>query len=632
MPTKKERQQQEKFSKKKKRVYFLLTISLPFLFFGILEIILRSVHYGGTLSLFLDGPPGYEQYYRCNPNVARRYFTVQSAIPTPPHQLFLKKKPPNGYRIFVLGESSAAGFPYSANASFPNVLWRFLRETFPEKYIEVVNLSLSAVNSYTLADFMDEVLEHSPDLILIYAGHNEYYGALGVGSSQSLGPIRSLVWLYLSLNSFRTFLFLRDCIGWLRTTISKVLYKGSVVDPSATLMENIVAEQVIPYKSPLYELGKRQFRENLARILEKAKSRNVPVLVGELVSNVRDQEPFISVEIEGGEPAAVLYRRAREMEEQGKIEEAKALYYRAKDADALRFRAPEEFNEIIHELCVQYGVKVVPIKEVFENHSSNGLIGNSLMHEHLHPTKEGYFLMAQSYYDVMKDHQMINGSWKAINFIDVWRDGITPLDSVYANLVVQHLKGSWPFQPKGVPNRFADTFRANDSLEAFAFRVLPNDEYNLEAAHLDLGQRYEHEGKYDKALAEYYALIASIPQEIEFYNRAATVLLLQKNYDSAETLLHRSLQYRVNPFAYKWIGQIAFMKGKTDVAIEYLTQANMWDSQVLFNLCRAYYSKGKPHEAETYYKRLISIAPRSEYVAFLQKVRLASKLQTISKQ
>ena len=41
---------------------------------------------------------------------------------------------------------------------------------------------MSAVSSYTLLDFSDEIVDYQPDAILIYAGHNEYLGILGVGS------------------------------------------------------------------------------------------------------------------------------------------------------------------------------------------------------------------------------------------------------------------------------------------------------------------------------------------------------------------------------------------------------------------------------------------------------------------
>jgi hypothetical protein len=72
---------------------------------------------------------------------------------------------------------------------------------------------MAAINSFALLDFIDEVLEQKPDAILIYAGHNEYYGALGAASTVSLGKSTSLVRLYLWLQRFKVFLLLRDSIN-----------------------------------------------------------------------------------------------------------------------------------------------------------------------------------------------------------------------------------------------------------------------------------------------------------------------------------------------------------------------------------------------------------------------------------
>ena len=266
----------------KKQIFWVVTLSLPVLLLIILEIGLRIFNYGGNLDLFIDGPEGYENYLRCNPNVARRYFYTQSTIPTPPRQLFLKEKPKNGYRIFVLGESSAAGFPYGNNASFPNILERGLSNAFPEKKIEVISVAMAAINSYTLLDLVDEILPQKPDALLIYTGHNEYYGALGVGSVQSLGNSRWLINTYLKLQSLRIFLLLRDFIGWIKNLTSEVLYEGSEIDPTATLMERIVGEQTIPYGSSLYEDGKEQFKENMDDILRIAVKNNIKVVLSEL--------------------------------------------------------------------------------------------------------------------------------------------------------------------------------------------------------------------------------------------------------------------------------------------------------------------------------------------------------------
>src|ERR1019366_9354225 len=99
--------------------------------------------------------------------------------------------------LFVMGESSAAGFPYPPNGTFARVIRDALTDVLPADTVEVVNLGMAATNSYTIADLAHDVIDQKPDAVLIYGGHNEYYGALGAGSIETLGSYPSFVRLYL---------------------------------------------------------------------------------------------------------------------------------------------------------------------------------------------------------------------------------------------------------------------------------------------------------------------------------------------------------------------------------------------------------------------------------------------------
>ncbi|MBN1397339.1 MAG: hypothetical protein JXA06_04830 [Bacteroidetes bacterium] len=610
-----------KISPEKKKWFILITIAIIFLILLAAEAALRVFQYGGNVDLFAEGPPGNEKFLMLNPNVARRYFTAQTIIPTPPKQLFLKVKPQNCYRIFVLGESSAAGFPYETNASFPNILERALTNTFPEKKIEVINVGMSAVNSYTLLDLTDDILRQSPDALLIYAGHNEYYGALGVGSVQSFGPSRWLIRTYLKLRSIKILLVLRDFLSWTKTKVNNLLFHGSESDPSATLMERIVAEQTIPMKSPLYEAGKKQFEENMDALLQKAAENKVPVILSELVSNLRDQAPFISVDDENGHSAKVYYENAQEEERQEHFDQARQYYINAKDYDALRFRAPEEFNDILRNLAKKYEVPLAHTVSIFEQASVHQLIGNSLMLEHLHPNKEGYFLLAKSFYETMRNHEFIQSQWKIDGITAEHGNGITELDSVYADIVVRHLKAGWPFLPSSVPNRFIQDYRPRTKVEEIAFRVMQSTQYSLQAGHMELAEYHERQGELKKALDEYNALIVSIPQEMEFYQKAATILLEQKEFDRAEQILRQSLRYRQTLFSMKWLGQIALKNNNLNDAIQYLEKSDKADNQVIFNLGRAYYLSGQLENGDRCLERLRNISPASSYTRYLFEMR-----------
>ncbi|RMF68383.1 MAG: hypothetical protein D6743_03440 [Calditrichaeota bacterium] len=99
-------------------MFAVLTALLPFVILGVLELGLRVANYGGNTSLFLSAGGDYANYYICNPIVGRRYFFFYFTIPDPPNDVFLKQKPANGYRIFALGGSTTAGYPYGNNIMF----------------------------------------------------------------------------------------------------------------------------------------------------------------------------------------------------------------------------------------------------------------------------------------------------------------------------------------------------------------------------------------------------------------------------------------------------------------------------------------------------------------------------------
>ena len=253
---------------KRKRIFTLITICLPVVLLMLLELVLRMIQYGGNTSLFVTAAGDFTDYYICNRQVGRRFFMNQNTLPELSNDVFKKKKPENGYRIFVLGGSTTAGYPYGNNLMFPRILQKRLADAFPDTEIEVVNTAMVAINSYALTDFMDEILKKEPDAILIYAGHNEFYGALGVASTETMGKFSWLVKLYLNLKRYRTFVLMRNVIGSLRKGIGKVVHDNADMDPSATLMERLVAEQNIPYQSALYQAGRTQFTKNLRHILK----------------------------------------------------------------------------------------------------------------------------------------------------------------------------------------------------------------------------------------------------------------------------------------------------------------------------------------------------------------------------
>ncbi len=100
---------------------------------------------------------------------------------------FLDPKPTNTFRIFIVGESAAKGYPQPRNLASSAFLQAMLQDAWPERHVEVINLGTVAVASYPVLCIMTEALKFNPDLIIIETGHNEFYGAYGVASSSRAG-------------------------------------------------------------------------------------------------------------------------------------------------------------------------------------------------------------------------------------------------------------------------------------------------------------------------------------------------------------------------------------------------------------------------------------------------------------
>lgn len=611
----------------KKRIFIGIMLFIPVLLLILLEMGLWLFRYGGDTRLFISTPDATSRYYGINTSIGRRYFHLEDFTPTPRKDLFLKEKPKNSYRIFVLGGSTTAGFPYGNHLTFTRILNRRLSDTFPDRRIEIINTALTAVNSYTLMDFIDEIIKQQPDAVLIYAGHNEFYGALGVASLESLGKIRGVVKTYLKLQRFKTFVLLRNTIDAVRKSGSRNRLDRTA-DPMQTVMTRIVNKDLkIPLHSPFYRLGKHQFYHNLKDIFKKLKNAGVSVMISELVSNISDHPPFASVQNDTLPSAFSVYQRARVLEKRGQFQEARKAYYLAKDLDVLRFRATEEFNDVIHDLASEYDIPVVPMKSDFEERSPNGLIGLNLMHEHLHPNKAGYFLMAEAFYNAMRKEGFIQSSWpeqliQPNSFYERnWP--FTYLDSVYAEIGIAQLKGGWPFKKSG-PNTVLYEYPSKTKEDTLVLQILKTGDLTLELAHIEMARYFERIGEFEKAFEEYRSLIYTVPHLDLFYEPAVKLCVSAKQYNRALKILYEGLKYNDSFFMVKWIGQLHLVLRNTQKGIDFLERArnlNPKDTQLLYNLARAYYNLIQMEKGDAVLMQLKEVAPNATLVEELEQFR-----------
>lgn len=638
------------------RIFRFVLAALPILFFALLELILRLVNYGGDLALFAPHEvlPGFLQV---NANVGRRYFAAAGVTPETSHDVFREHKAAKAYRLFVLGESSTAGYPYMYNGSMSKMLYQRLLDYFPEREIEVVNLAMPAINSFSLLDMTQEALAQNPDALMIYCGHNEFYGALGVGSTESLGRWRGVINFYLKLQRLKLMLFLRDQIE----NAKKWLRAGEQAQGAAnpTLMEQMVADQEIHYAGEAYYRARQFFKANLTEIINAAKARGVHVILSNLVSNVRDLPPFVSLyapptdrtvyerALNRGQqllaagnyagalalydslqhldqsPARLYYEKGKTLEALENFSAAQDAYEKARDLDGLRFRASGDFNLALREVAQETNVTLVDMENAFEQASPHGLIGNNLMLEHVHPNIEGYFIMGRELCRAMRENGFIANRWddaKTQPDSVYWQErGVTALDDEVAKIRIAVLTRNWPFVPKEHVVPFV--YQPRNYLGQLAYALWKREE-SWEKVHVLLAEDYEKRGELALAAKEYEALILQTPYNVSPYLRAGLLYTQLQDFDRAYARLVKSLALEPTADACKIIGAIWLNRRQPGQGVPYLQRALQLapnDAQTLYNLTSAYLQLSQAENAHATLAQLERLAPGSDKVEELRR-------------
>lgn len=578
-------------------------VAIPIAFFVLLELGLQLAGYGKDYRLFIRQDGLVPGMYYLNPDLSHKYFGDLEGTVFFRDASFKAVKPSNGFRVFVLGGSSVQGFPYAQSASFPSHLQRRLNLLYPDRYIEVVNLGASAVNSHTLLDILPEVLAQQPDLLLIYAGHNEYYGALGAASSRSFGGSRAFTKLMLRLYDFKTVALIRDAIGLLspsRTTSSK------------SLMQSMIGESHVPFSSDTYQRGITQFEGNMHEVLEAAREAKVPVLIGTLASNLRDHRPFASAKNDE-ENALAYFEKGNLQLQNGDSIGAKASLEMARELDELRFRAPAAINKTIIGLSRQYQVPLVKIDSIFDANSPKGITGANLMCDHLHPNLEGYFLMGKSYFDALLHHGFLPPSPLEIPLPDSILRATFPFtrfDSTHAHNQLVYLLGSYPFVPAGTPNPLIGSLRNVDLVDKLTTEANTDSARSIVALHYLKNQNYRDFRK------EMSVMLSYLPGKEHPYMNTILLLtregLIREAYPHINEIL-KSLPE--NASTLKMRGMYHAFQGDHQMAITQWEKAIAMrpeDPDLYNQLGFSRYSMGNLSRALADYDQCIRLRPKHE--------------------
>jgi len=348
-------------------------------------------------------------------------------------QQFAAHKPDGALRVFVIGGSSAYGFPWDARSSFSRFLRDALRATWPDRLIEVINSAAMSYGSHRLRILTHELLTYEPDLLVVYGGHNEYveqrfYEEL-LDRDDELDVLRKTLHRW-RLYSLLTRVFERSR----RADPEDRTHADSRAKTTGELLGlDVVREKPTRIGADEAEEVRRRFEENLRAIVKLARQAGVTVVLCTVPSNLSGWAPNASrfgsgasaagrprvqslldqgrTSLQRGDPAAaasvlesardlapgyaeVSYFLGQAYEQLGRWDEARAAYSRARDSDAQPARAPAALNETIRAVAADLNVSLADVERAFEAVAPHELLGFSLFEDYVHPKPEGHRLIA----------------------------------------------------------------------------------------------------------------------------------------------------------------------------------------------------------------------------------------------
>jgi len=359
----------------KRRVFIAATMGVPIALVLLLEVALRLFGWGGYPAFIREAGelrPG-ERLCLVEPAATKPYFFANPTRPGYAEETnFLMPKPAGTVRIFVVGESAAKGYPQPRNLAMSSFLRAMLEDAWPGRTVEVINMGTTAVASFPLVSMVEEVVRHDPDLVILYVGNNEFFGAYGTASINAVGTMPT--WALPLMRAVRGLAIVQ--------AFDAVVHRGA--DEDRTLMEQMVGQSVIAADSPLREAAARNLGTHVGQMVECAKGAGVPVLVCTTASNESGLAPLGE-----GNAAAARFQDARRLAAAGDRTGAREAFLDARDQDTMPWRPIRATEEAIRAAAAAHGVPLCDIAATFRELSPDGATGWDLLDDHVHLSVRG---------------------------------------------------------------------------------------------------------------------------------------------------------------------------------------------------------------------------------------------------
>lgn len=431
------------------------------IFFWMLEVVLSIlsvqplaedhdpfVGFESSLPLFVERPSEQGVLLETAPN-KRDYFNLQQ---------FPKEKPADVFRIFCLGGSTTYGRPYDDSTSFVGWLRELLPLADQGSRWEVVNAGGISYASYRIANVLDELCGYSPDLFIVYTGHNEFLEERTYRDMRAspAGFRRLTAWLYTT----RVF------------TMAKKMVAGAAESPDSrpilaaevdAILDHAVGPTSYHRDHELREQVLKHFEFNLTRMIQRARQCGARVILVKPASNLKDFSPFKSEPLnvmddprqqewdalfaeaatldEQGQPenslaklqeaeridsgsADLHFLKGKLQQALGQYEAAHASFLQAIDQDVCPLRAIPALQRIVEKTAIAQRVPLIDFASILQTDCQRDYgypsPGSEYFLDHVHPTIEANRLLALAIMQAMMQQGVLSPA-------ETWRDQAIPL-------------------------------------------------------------------------------------------------------------------------------------------------------------------------------------------------------------
>ncbi len=637
----------------KRRVFRLVTLfGLPALLLLAAELVLALADYRTTYERedpflgFKSVTPLFERRQSVDPPHETVYASRESKLPWFNYQEFALEKPENGYRIFCFGGSTTYGRPYEHDTAFSKWLRVLLIAADPSTGYEVVNVGGVSYASYRIVNLMNEVIEHDPDLFVVYTGHNEFLEERTY--SEILEEPALVTRLRTFLHRSRTYSLARDL--WLRVQASE----RAEAEEKFEMSGEVTAILDQSFGLDQYQRDPEQsrailehFRYNLERMVDLAEDRGVRLVFVVPPANEKDFSPFKSqlcgplerqerarwtqlyeegrARLDRRDPAAALdafrraaaidschadlrYRTGEALYALGRYEEAKREFVSARDLDVAPLRATSSIQETVRRVAEAREVPVIDLVALLEGRtlerSGHDILGREFFLDHAHPR----ILVHQKLAEELAETAVEEG----------WIRPETPLEELPAvalyDSVAATLDSSYYATRDLNLAKVLSWLGKDEEAAPFVARAAEALPDHPEAQYLQ-GVFYQYEGRLDRAEEAYKRAIALDSSFSRAYNALGSVYERTGRLDEAASTIERAV--RIQPdadHAYFAMGNTLYQQGRPEEAIEAYRKAlalNPSHSRALNNLAAVYITVERYDEAVEALRRTLELEPEN---------------------